>query len=123
MLLLSSLHQSASKPIPVTIFLDGLNELEAGERGSLLNALKSVWLRTTRLKLFISGQESLREELSQTFEPLLLVRMAQSAAYSDISLYVKETLKDREDKGKLRINNKGLLEEVADKLTTHADGM
>lgn len=116
-------QQNWSPESSITIFLDGLNELESSERLCLLKLLESLRGQIPRLKIFLSGQESLSKDISNVFGPLISISMAQDMAASDIPLYVEETLKERQENGILKLNDEGLIVEISHRLTSHAGGM
>lgn len=107
----------------IVIFIDGLNELEQGERHDLLEALR--WLRKDikRLKVFLSGQESMKRESLKSFKDLIHLTMDQALARPDIPLFVRETLSQRVERRSLRLKDRGLITEITEGLTIHADGM
>jgi hypothetical protein len=105
------------------IFLDALDECESVERYELLKQLASLGSTVPKLKIFISGRESLSNELRANFPKLQRVSMSSKEAASDIGLYVEDTLQQRLRDGAFVVGDESLLNEIKTTLVEHADGM
>lgn len=106
-----------------TILIDGLNELDIDERRRLLKSMASLYASISYLKIFFSGQESLSAELYQTFPDTVSLSMRNAQAEADIASFVHASLPERHRNGDLLVWDTGLLQEITNVLTTHADGM
>lgn len=115
----NSLSHSGS----LTILIDGVNELEIGERRSLLNSLASLKDSIAHFKICFCGQESLSTEIGQFFPTFIPLSMSHPLAASDIAQFVRAALHERHQSGILMVNDTGLLQDITEVLTGHADGM
>lgn len=105
------------------IIIDGLDECDSAERRALLDTLISLTTTVSRLRIFISGRESLYVDLRSRFSRMEHLSMASDSLRSDIRLYVEAALQEGIRNKDLEVELPSLLEEIKETLTQHADGM
>jgi hypothetical protein len=107
------------------LFIDGLDEAETSERKSLLKGLGSLVANCPRLRLFLSGRESLSHDLKKGFAEGTFQRisMLSDGLHEDIGRYVDFNVDMRKREGDLRTGDDELVELIKTTLTQHADGM
>lgn len=105
------------------ILIDGIDECDAAERRTLLDALSSLAAATSNLRIFISSRDSVHLDLRSRCLPMERVSMSCDGLISDICAYIDATLQKRQQNGELAFGDGHLLTEVKNTLTQHADGM
>lgn len=105
------------------IFLDGLDECDASERRTLLDALSSLAATTSNLRIFIASRNSVSIDLRGRPLHMEHISMSCDRLASDIRTYVDASIQERVRNRELVFGDPHLMSEVNDTLTQHADGM
>lgn len=105
------------------IFIDGLDECEAVERGAVLDALVSLAATRPNLRIFITSRDSLHLDLRVRPIAMQQVSMACDSLTLDIRAYVDASIQERLQNEELILGEPQLLAEIINTLTQHADGM
>lgn len=116
------LRQKIDKSEVFYIFIDALDEFEPRERQALLDSLVQLSSKSC-LRVFLASRESLSVELKHIIPALGVVSMTSVEARIDISLFVEETLRERQRSRDLVVEDQSIINEVKQALVNHADGM
>ncbi|KAF4873482.1 Ankyrin repeat and KH domain-containing protein 1 [Colletotrichum siamense] len=120
--LTSLLQQAIDQSDTFYIFIDALDEFEPAERRALLDSLVSV-ASGSRLRVFVSGRESMSGELRDRIPTIETVSMASPEAKIDIATLVQETLQRRQQNGDLMVQDQSIVDDIRQALINRADGM
>jgi len=105
------------------LFIDGMDECDAAERRALLDALSSLTITASGLRIFLAGRDSVHMDLRGRFSHVEHISMASDGVTSDIHLYVEAAVQERRRNEDLVVEDPHLLDDIKDTLTRHADGM
>ncbi|RWA09085.1 hypothetical protein EKO27_g6023 [Xylaria grammica] len=105
------------------IVIDGLDECEKPDRDKLLTALSSLVLRGENIRLFLSSRDSLRGEIEKRFPAFDSLSMGCPSVFSDISLFIEDTVREKIQNDELAIGDPSLEEDIKLALFHGAQGM
>ncbi|KAI0439897.1 hypothetical protein F4803DRAFT_529395 [Xylaria telfairii] len=108
---------------PSYIIIDGLDECEKRDRVRLFRALASLISKAANTKLFLTGRESLTEEVQAHFPTISQISMNNPSAHDDMGIYIRGILCEKVNTEELKVGNSGLITEIENALTQGADGM
>lgn len=117
------LHYMIQQSMVQFILIDGLDEYDAAERRTLLDALSSLITTTSHLRIFIASRDSVSIDLRSRSLPMGHISLACDRITSDIRTYVDASMQARVRNKELIFGDPHLMTEVNDTLTQHADGM
>ena len=100
-----------------------MDECDAAERRALLDALSSLAITASGLRIFLAGRDSVRMDLRGRFSHVEHISMTSDGVTSDIHLYVEAAVQERIRNEDLVVEDPRLLDDIKDTLTRHADGM
>ncbi|KAI1328541.1 hypothetical protein F5Y16DRAFT_150403 [Xylariaceae sp. FL0255] len=104
------------------LIIDGLDEYEDPSRAELLQELTNLLGSSANTKLFLSGRESLTQEIERFFKSFNQVS-TKTGAQRDMADYVKGTIQKKLDLGELNVGDPELVSEVETALIEGSDGM
>lgn len=120
---LAVLRQRIEQSNRFYIFIDGVDECDNSERRDLLRVLSILSTHSLPLKVFLTSRESLPSEVEERFPDVECLSMANSAAESDINLFIEEELQARLSAKDLMVGDPSVVAKIQTVLTQHADGM
>ncbi|KAI0440131.1 hypothetical protein F4803DRAFT_528501 [Xylaria telfairii] len=105
------------------IIIDGLDECEKPDRVKLLTGLSSLTTPGGNIRLFLSGRDSIRGEIQKQFKTFDSLSMDCPSARDDISMFIKDTVRDRVQNEELSIGDPFLEEDIKLALIGGVQGM
>ncbi|EFX02765.1 hypothetical protein CMQ_2694 [Grosmannia clavigera kw1407] len=105
------------------IIIDGIDEFEKQERNELFNILFSLVSQTSNTRLFISGRESMTQEVKTKFRSLQHISMRNSSVSSGMELYIDSLLEEKLSNGELVVGSQDLIADIKNALMKGGDGM
>ena len=106
----------------VYIIIDGLDEFGKSERRSIFATLSSISC-TTHVKIFLTGRESISEEVCKYFPSFEHILMGNPTVHSAIATYIDSLVQAKLDSAELIVGDSDLVADVKKALTKGADGM
>ncbi|KAF2228500.1 hypothetical protein EV356DRAFT_495443, partial [Viridothelium virens] len=106
----------------VFLFIDGLDECRFDVQSAILSKLHELCQSPQpKLKIFVSSRDE--HTISKSLDKFPRLRVGEEHNSSDISYFVKETVKNKMNSESLRIRDISLRSEIITTLTSQAHGM
>ncbi|KAH7024882.1 ankyrin repeat-containing domain protein [Microdochium trichocladiopsis] len=117
------LRELTQVPLKSYIVIDGVDQCEAKDRKELLKTLSTVAIPGSNTRLFLSGRNSLQDELHKYFPGMGRLKLDCEATTDDIATYIKGFLDEKLKDGDLVVRDPTLVGDVRAALEKGAQGM
>lgn len=121
--ILDPLREVSSATKESYIILDGLDECDKKDRKEVFKALSTLISSNNNMRLFLSGRNSLQEEVKLNFTGVERMELGGESTDEDIAAYIEGFLEEKIEDGDLKVGDPALLSEVQNVLTEGAQGM
>ncbi|KAH8660327.1 hypothetical protein BX600DRAFT_438539 [Xylariales sp. PMI_506] len=105
------------------IIIDGLDELVNAERQILIKVLSSLAALATNIRIFLSGRDSIRQDLLKYISACHYISMDSESTVEDIVTYVDGIVEEKIEGQELRLGEPALADEIKMALVDGAQGM